>query len=136
MANGDYFNMQQQPWYATQTTAVPQYQHSYGKTMNTSPSQFTPIENNTGLMTIFVNSEEEVGYYPVAAGVTVMLISFNLGKFWLKSTNKNGVPEPLRQFSFEEKQVETIDTSYATKDEIKTLNDKIDKLIAELGGAQ
>ena len=101
--------------------------------------QFAPtVENNsnTGLMTILVNSEDEVGYYPVAAGLTVMLVSFNLGKFWLKSTGKNGVPVPLREFSFEEKQVQPVDTSYATKEEIKSLNEKLDKLIAELGGTK
>lgn len=101
--------------------------------------QFVPAmenNNNTGLMTILVNSEEEVGYYPVAAGLTVMLVSFNLGKFWLKSTGKNGVPVPLREFSFEEKQVQQVDTSYATKEEIQSLNEKLDKLIAELGGTK
>ena len=100
------------------------------------PQQALP-ENNTGLMTILVNSEEEVGYYPVAAGVTVLLISFNLRKFWLKSTGKNGVPEALRVFNFDEDVTQAPQgNDYATRDEIKNLNEKIDKLIAELGGVK
>lgn len=115
-----------QPYIPVGTSYIPKY----------TPQQIPP-ENNTGLMTILVNSEEEVGYYPVAAGVTVLLISFNLGKFWLKSTGKNGVPEALRVFNFDEDTTQTPqDNDYATKDEIKNLNEKIDKLIAELGGVK
>lgn len=89
------------------------------------------------ILTIFVNSEDEVNFYPVAAGVTVMLVSFNLGKFYLKTTGKNGVPEPLRVFDFKEiimNPQPQIDSNYATKDEMKSLSDKLDKLISSLGG--
>lgn len=100
--------------------------------------QMNGQQPQNSILTVFVNSEDEVNFYPVAAGVTVMLVSFNLKRFWLKSTGKNGVPEPLRVFDFEEivtmQPQSQADQNYATKDEIKTLSDKLDKLISSLGG--
>lgn len=96
---------------------------------------------STNLMTIFVNSEEEVANYQVAAGLTVMLLSFNLKKFWLKSTNTNGVPQPIRVFPFtEEVQPTNIPTNNqndsVTRDEFRALNEKLEKLINDLGGGK
>lgn len=94
-------------------------------------------QNNAGsIMTIFVSSEEEVNNYPVAAGLTVLLISFNLKKFWLKTTDTSGVPQQPRSFSFEEKTpITNQNGSFVTKAEFDSLNKKLDKLIADLGGA-
>lgn len=97
-----------------------------------------PQQQNQGnLMTIQVTTEDEVTNYPVAAGTTVLLISFNLKKFWLKSTSTSGVPQPIRVFPFEE----TIrqagnqnDSNGVTREEFNTLSAKLDKLIANLGG--
>lgn len=101
--------------------------------------QATPQQQpSNSILTVFVNSEEEVNFYPVAAGVTVMLVCFSLGKFYLKSTSKTGVPEQLRVFSFSEEtkvvQENQNAGNYATKEEMMTLSDKLDKLIASLGG--
>ena len=60
------------PPYLGQPTTVPNYTQMQ-PTMQ-------PQQQTNSLLTIFVNSEEEVNYYPVAAGVTVLLVSFNLGK--------------------------------------------------------
>jgi hypothetical protein len=93
-----------------------------------------PQQNQSGLMTIMVGSEEEMMNYPVAAGVTVLLISFNLGKFWLKSTSTNGVPQQPRIFTFDEKTAVQQAPQTVTREEFDSLNSKIDKLLAELGG--
>lgn len=94
-----------------------------------------PQQNaQSGLMTIMVSSEDEMINYPVAAGVTVLLISFNLGKFWLKSTSTNGVPQQPRVFEFTEKTTIQPQSGSVTREEFESLNSKIDKLIAELGG--
>lgn len=101
------------------------------------PAQQAPLQpqqNQSGLMTIMVSSEDEMLNYPVAAGVTVLLISFNLGKFWLKSTSTNGVPQQPRIFDFTEKTTIQPTTNGVTREEFDSLNQKIDKLIAELGG--
>jgi len=93
--------------------------------------------NNCSLMTIFVNSDQDVNMYPVAAGTTVMLISFETGKFWLKSRGTNGVPMPLREFKFkEETAAPIIQNGGVSRDEFNSLSAKLDKLIADLGGGK
>jgi hypothetical protein len=109
-------------------TAVPMPQ------MNNQPSPQNQ-QNAGSIMTVFVHSEDEVIGYPVAAGVTVLLISFELGKFWLKSTSTSGVPQALRIFPFTEetpKQETTVNG--VSREEFESLSQKIDKLISDLGG--
>ena len=98
--------------------------------------QQQPQQSNNGqLLTVFVNSEAEVNDYPVAAGTTVQLISFKMGKFYLKSTATNGVPQPIRVFRFEEEtQAQEIQNGAVSRDEFDALNAKLDKLLKELGG--
>ena len=99
------------------------------------PIQQPQQNTQSGLMTIMVSSEDEMINYPVAAGVTVLLISFNLGKVWLKSTSTNGVPQQPRVFEFTEKTTIPPQTGSVTREEFDSLSSKIDKLIAELGGS-
>ena len=100
------------------------------------PLQQTPSPQQTpgSIMTIFVSSEDEVKNYPVAAGVTVLLLSFNLKKFWLKSTSTNGVPETLREFPFEETTPKAPSNTGVSREEFESLSKKLDKLLSELGG--
>lgn len=104
--------------------------------------QSFPQSNPGSIMTIFVNSEDEVLNYPVAAGLTVMLVDFNHKKFYLKSTGVNSVPQPLRKFPFEEEVVQTpqipmaSNGTYVSREEFSALNSKLDKLISELGGTK
>lgn len=100
-------------------------------------TQQQPVQNNNSgnLFTVAVSSEEEVNNYPVAAGTTVLLISFNLNKFWLKKTGTNGVPEPLRVFPFkEEMQVVEQNNTAVTREEFNSLVKNVEKLIHDLGG--
>lgn len=102
--------------------------------MNNQPSPQNQ-QSAGSIMTVFVHSEDEVIGYPVAAGVTVLLISFELGKFWLKSTSTSGVPQALRIFPFTEetpKQETTVNG--VSREEFESLSQKIDKLISDLGG--
>ena len=119
------------------TGNVPQYTTYQPMMQQLSPQQ-TQQQPSNSILTVFVNSEDEVNLYPVAAGVTVMLVCFSNHKFYLKSTSKTGVPEPLRIFPFtEETQITTENQNvgdYATKEEMRSLSDKLDKLIASLGG--
>lgn len=109
--------------------------------INTVPNNFQtavpmpqPQQTPGSIMTIFVNSEDEVRNYPVAAGVTVLLLSFNLKKFWLKSTSTNGVPESLREFPFEETTPKAPSNTGVSREEFESLSKKLDKLLSELGG--
>ena len=94
-----------------------------------------PQTNSGNIMTIFIGSEEEANSYPVAAGTTVLLLCFQKKKFWLKSTSTSGVPEQLREFSFDEKTPTPVAQGGVTREEFDSLSKKIDKLINDLGGA-
>ena len=120
------------PYYPTATGGINFAPSNYQTAV---PLQQPPQQTPGSIMTIFVNSEDEVRNYPVAAGVTVLLLSFNLKKFWLKSTSTNGVPESLREFPFEEKTVVPQPSTGVSREEFDSLSKKIDKLIADLGGA-
>ena len=104
-------------------------------------------QNDGSLMTVFVQGEAGANAYPVASGNTVLLMDFESGKFWLKS-NVNGIPQRLRSFSFIEKTPENSETStdnvsIVSRDEFNSLSksvsdltSNVNKLIAELGGAE
>lgn len=101
------------------------------------PANQQQVSTNVSLMTVFVNSEQEVDEYPVAAGVTVQLINFKAGKFYLKSTGTNGVPQPLRRFSFTEDSLPAQNQNGSvSRDEFNALSDKINKLLKELGSEE
>lgn len=123
------------PYYQTQTQ--PGNINFAPNTFQTAmPMPQTPSLQQTpgSIMTIFVSSEDEVKNYPVAAGVTVLLLSFNLKKFWLKSTSTNGVPETLREFPFEETTPKAPSSTGVSREEFESLSKKLDKLLSELGG--
>lgn len=87
-----------------QQMTYPSYGYGYtAQDMLNRPMSNQPQQNNSNsLMTVLVNSEDEVNNYPVAAGFTVMLVDFSHNKFWLKSTAMNGVPQPPRVFTISE----------------------------------
>lgn len=121
------------PYYPTAIGGSTFSPYSYQQAV---PMAQQPQQQSGNIMTIFVKSDEDANNYPVAAGTTVLLISFNLKKFWLKSTSNSGVPEQLREFSFEEKTVIPVQNQTGvTREEFDSLSKKIDKLISDLGGA-
>lgn len=78
---------------------------------------------------VYVNGEEGANNYPVAAGNTMLLMDFNSNQFWLKSTLPNGVTQPMRTFSFEEKtpRMEVFGPGdYVTKKEFNDLKSYLD----------
>lgn len=88
------------------------------------------------LITVLVQGEEAVNRYPVGIGNTVLLLDFNSGKFWIK-TNPNGFPQPPRSFEFKETTPTNFQNEGAvSRDEFNSLSEKLDKLIAELGGGK
>lgn len=90
---------------------------------------------SNSVMVVFVEGEAGARAYPVAAGNTVMLMDFNSNKFWLKSTDTTGMPQQLRTFEFKELiQQPAQSPAGVSREEFNSLSDKLDKLIAELGG--
>lgn len=100
---------------------------------NTQYQGTVPNQQTQPLMVALISSEDEMRNYIVAAGSSVILVAFNLGKFWLKSTSANGVPQQPREFIFNEKLPEP-PTTPITRDEFNKLSEKVQKLIEELGG--
>lgn len=100
----------------------------------------TPMEG--GFYTVLVNGESGAISYPVASGNTVLLMDFNSNKFWLKSTNVNGIPQQLRSFSFKEETPDIQNGSQGvTRSEfvelsqnVSSLAQNVNKLIKELEG--
>ena len=92
--------------------------------------------------TVLVNGEAGANAYPVASGNTVMLMDFNSNKFWLKSTNVNGIPQQLRSFSFNEEIPEiqnggngiTRNEFDALSKNVASLTESVNKLLNDLGG--
>mgnify|MGYP007101834359 CR=1 FL=1 len=124
----------------TPTTVNPNpnlYPNLYYQPTQTAAPQSTPQQNIGSIMTVYVNSEDDASMYPIAPGTTVMLICFEQQKFWIKSRGTNGVPMPLRAFKFaEEAPAYTNQNEGVSREEFKSLSEKLDKLIADLGGAK
>lgn len=103
----------------------------------------TQTQNTNSFYTVLVNGEAGANAYPVASGNTVMLMDFNSNKFWLKTTNVNGIPQPLRSFNFKEEIQEIQNGSIGvTRDEFNTLSqnvtsltESVNKLLKDLGGS-
>lgn len=102
-----------------------------------------PTQTLNNFYTVLVNGEAGANAYPVASGNTVLLMDFNAGKFWLKSTNVNGIPQQLRCFSFKEeiRKPQALSDSMVSREEFDTLSqnvisltESINKLINDLGG--
>ena len=111
-------------------TYQPRYQQPQAQT-------YYPQQATGSLMTVYVNGEEDVNSYPIAPGTSVMLISFEKQKFWIKSRGNDGVPQPLRVFPFKEEQPVTNNQNGAvTREEFDSLSSKLDKLLEELGGTK
>ena len=67
------------------------------------PQQFQQYQNNNNnVIVVPVQGESGASMYPVAAGNTVLLMDFNLKKFWIKATDINGLPAKFAAFDFKE----------------------------------
>lgn len=74
--------------------------------MPTQPVQ-QPQQNNSGIL--WVSGEVGAKSYLVAPGTSVLLMDSESEKFYIKSTDVSGMPQPLRTFEYHE-----IGTSDAT----------------------
>lgn len=70
------------------------------------PQQYQQYQNyqqqNNNVIVVPVQGESGASMYPVAAGNTVLLMDFNLKKFWIKATDINGLPAKFAAFDFKE----------------------------------
>ena len=95
------------------------------------PYQSPPVNNTVSVVT--VQGEAGARVYPVAAGNTVLLIDFDAKKFWLKSTDTNGMPSRFASFNFSEEIKTNDDTGrFISRNEFDALKQSIDTQLKQL----
>lgn len=109
------------------------YQSNY---IQTNQSNQQPNLNN--IMVVPVSGQENAESYPVAMGLTVMLLDYNNGIFWLKSND--GVSPKLIRHSFVVEEPKTsadkkrdISEVSVSRKEFDILKEKVDSLLKNLG---
>lgn len=105
-----------------------------------APMSFANQQNNNGL--IWVQGEAGAKSYMVAPNSTVMLMDSESQRFYLKSTDASGMPQPLRIFEYTEKPQnvpnkasgsESIDySSFATKAEFEAFKAEMEGLLKKV----
>lgn len=87
------------------------------------PQQFQQYPSyqqaNNNVIVVPVQGESGASIYPVAAGNTVLLMDFNLKKFWIKATDMNGLPAKFAAFDFKEeiKPISQATGNFVSRDE-------------------
>ena len=105
------------------------------------PQQFfqqfqQPQQPNNSVSVVTVQGEAGARIYPVAAGNTVLLIDFDSKKFWLKSTDLNGMPSRFAAFNFTEEIKPANDTdNFISRNEFNELKQSIDNQFKNLSDA-
>lgn len=98
--------------------------------------QQQPQQQNNSVSVVTVQGEAGARIYPVAAGNTVLLIDFDSKKFWLKSTDLNGMPSRFAAFNFTEEIKPTNDTdNFISRNEFNELKQSIDNQFKNLSDA-
>lgn len=101
--------------------------------------QYQQPQQNNNVMVVTVQGEAGARIYPVAAGNTVFLIDFDAHKFWLKSTDLNGMPSRFATFNFTEEIVQPNQGDVVTRNEFndlkKTIDNQFKQLIDTIKGA-
>ena len=99
-----------------------------------SPPQY---QQQANVIVVPVQGEQGASMYPVAAGNTVLLMDFNLKKFWIKATDINGLPAKFAAFDFTEvKPINQGDTkNFISRDEFERWkNEIVENIKALVGG--
>ena len=100
--------------------------------------QYQPYQQaNNSVIVVPVQGESGASMYPVAAGNTVLLMDFNLKRFWIKATDINGLPSRFAAFDFSEvvkPPVQNGTTDFVSRSEFEELKQAIEKLNDLIGG--
>lgn len=85
-------------------------------------------QQNNNVIVVTVQGEQGASMYPVAAGNTVLLIDFNLKKFWLKATDINGLPARFDAYDFKEVVKPTQDNNLVPRNEFDAVKQQLEYL--------
>lgn len=133
-----YNNMTWTPQYTAQPYSYPQPGATYsGNGSHTRP----PAPNTNNL--IRVTGPESAKAYPLGPNSVVLLLDGNDPVFYIKTTDDGGFAS-MRTFDFTERVPEVVDvkgelseidtSGFATKDDLETLNKKLDGIADVLKG--
>ena len=125
------------------------YQYSFGVPGQMNQFQQQPVQmpaqpvqqpqqNNNGIL--WVSGEVGAKSYLVAPGTSVLLMDSESEKFYIKSTDVSGMPQPLRTFEYHEvgsqmppkQPVQNMDSKYVTRQEYDDLKGKYEAIINRL----
>lgn len=103
--------------------------------------QTPPAQQSPGV--IWVQGEEGAKAYMVAAGNSVMLMDSESSAFYLKSTDRSGMPLPLRVFDYTERTAPAAPQTaqaapgaeYVSRAEFNALAERVGALMAKEVGA-
>lgn len=121
------------------------YQYSFGVPGQMNQFQQQPVQipaqpvqqpqqNNSGIL--WVSGEVGAKSYLVAPGTSVLLMDSESEKFFIKSTDVSGMPQPLRTFEYHEvgsqmppkQPVPNMDSKYVTRQECARIEDELSKI--------
>ena len=112
-------------------------QNQFPQTDIPMPAQ--PVQqNNNGIL--WVSGEVGAKSYLVAPGTSVLLMDSESEKFYIKSTDVSGMPQPLRTFEYHEigsqmppkQPAQNMDSKYVTRQEYDDLKGKYEAIINRL----
>lgn len=104
--------------------AMNMWQGGYGNNNNQQPSP-------PNSMITFINDDSMAANYPVAPGTTVALINANDpndGKMFIKSTEPNGMPNPMRIFALQEVTPQKQSGDAVSRQEFETLTKQLQNM--------
>lgn len=101
----------------------------------TQPTQ--PVSTSS---IVWVQGEGGAKAYPVAAGSSIVLFDSETERFYIKTTDQSGMPQPLRIFDYVERSESDVnnvlDTSnFVTRDEFERAIAKLKKPATPKGGS-
>lgn len=92
----------------------------------------TPQQSPSNSMIAFISDDTIAANYPVAPGTTVALINANdpaNGKMYIKSTEPNGMPNPMRIFSLQEITPQKQSPDSVSRQEFDSLSQQMTQLM-------
>jgi hypothetical protein len=104
---------------------------------NVGQQQQQPAPPNS--MITFISDDSMAVNYPVSPGTTVALINANdptNGKMYIKSTEPNGMPNPMRVFALQEITPQKQGTDTVTRQEFENLTQQLQNMQQLLANLQ
>lgn len=103
--------------------------------MNLNQNNYTqPLQQQNRIINvILVSNINDADNYPINPNTSVMFLSESMKDFKMRSRDSNGFPLPERTWELTETTpTPQLNGQYATRDELKGIEAKIDKVISTL----